>query len=71
MPDVPLMEDDAPVVQTTTPESQTMDNQTDVPFPRLELVVPMITYEKQGMVLWSGGQGILTRPEQSFPQTGL
>jgi hypothetical protein len=51
MPEEPIMEDDAPVVPSPTPEIGT---QGGLSLPRLELAVPMISYENQGMCIFCG-----------------
>jgi hypothetical protein len=68
VPDEPVMEDNAAAVSTTTPELGTVDNQ--VSLPRLELVVPMISYKNQGMFSVVRAEGIVTRYEQCFRRTG-
>ena len=51
MPDELIMEDDAPAVPNMTPE---FGNQGGLSLPRLELAVPMILYENQGMCIFCG-----------------
>ena len=54
VPDEPFTEDDAPVVQTTSGELGRVDDEGGLSLPRLELVVPMISYENQGMYICCG-----------------
>ncbi len=55
MPDEPVMEDETPVLQTTTTgELGSVDNEGGLSSPELELAVPMIAYGKQGMNIFCG-----------------